>query len=981
MALAKKNQYGEEPLKLAQAQKVTEQVNAFNKVLEQGKYFQTAEELAKPLIDKPYRYLDNLSPFIKITAVVPIWPDPDSAITWNRFEIPATVINISEMTIDGPRTNCILHCFDPDYVFLQELSLKINSYVQRGIGLKLEVEYGWSVPDSIKRQYPKVGFTETIQLSGLVVKLTDTKNGLKGEIKGGINPLVIPVARNYSPSSILGIGSVANYFLIYDFLCLDLTDKLELIWTVKDAKVKQEFIMQYLQFVSLYSGFREDKPKPIAYDQIIESAQLNPETHAKGLSYNTLKVLDSLSKEAVAKAKTAKAAAYILKETIEAIEEKFTSFPSSPYAILTYFKDPENKKNQKVFEKFFVNIDLVMQNYKIHPYRIYKFLVDVFQKDVLGNEQYQKMEQTEFFDIDFVDFSKDGMGGNIDAIIPAKKFGARFGDKPVSYLEAINILHSEKYGENYKSSLKDDSKFLVKETYKRIKIKNSAGDKKYGSYFFPVSAYSISTQTTFENMIPDVAKKCRKQDNTVIKGKTQQTDDSNYACQFFRATPLSAFQNLGVLELILKSRLKEGQTSNDLLDRVRTQRAKMAQILTENNVNSTTNKGAIFCLFVHNKLTAILSDANTVKNNILTSYSFRTRTVNNQDFFNAGTELFTQVNYPDVIGMELEYQEPAQASVDTPYITEGSDYKIVLALSKDSQIKNNISTVIAGCKELRNAKTEIDQIKLQVKEAAVGDKNAVNELKKAYDRYNVLLYGIDGKSGLKEVLNKRILDAFLKQQKNKQVIDDLVNGSKFKTIFNNLSSENIISKKEDDKKKSEDKEKKVKPKKLTIEQELEQKFETAQGDYNAIDEFVTKYNTLTANSSLFPKFNLSFNDPVIFGAGSSPATEGVAANKQMENFRRLRALSASSTVVTLTVFGNPELKLWFGKGAAASIFLNIYNPDGTLSDLAGEYAFVEAPITKFSAGVYTNTLKLRKSEAKNDLILGYIRNNDIVSVC
>lgn len=955
------NSYGDKALSDAQAKTVSQQVDKFNKILSQGKQFQTTEELRKPLIEKPYRFLDNLSPYLQVSALVPLWENPDSPITWNRFPIPSNVINIREMNIDSTGNQVELVCYDPDYVFLEELSLKINSYTQRGIGLKIEIEYGWSVPDAVKRQYPNVQFTDIIQMSNIRTDLQDVKNGLVGKLKGAADGIVIPIGKKYSPSAVFGIGSVANYFLIYDFLCLDFSDKLELIWSVKDGKQREEFINSYFEFIfilqqnpSVYAANKELIDKPYTYSQVLTPGDL------------------SRINKVCTNAKNWKSANAELKTIAKKVEDRIKNFPQSPYSILLYMRDPKNKVKVKAFEKFFATLDIIMQNYRIHPYRIYKFLVDVFQKDVLGNDEYKKIEQTDLFDFDFIDFAKDGMGGNIQNII-SKEMKKRMSG--TSYLEAINAFYT---GEYPKDKIGDDYKYLVKEVYKRLKNTKGTTNKEYGSYFFPVKDYSLSTNSTFEQMIPAVAAKCRKQDNVVTKGKTQQTDDSHYACQFFRASPLSAFQNLGVLELIMKSK----KTDTKLLKRVQDARKKAQQILTENGTN-TNNKSTIFCLFVPNKLTAILNDTNKVANNILTAYAYRNRSLKDQDYFNSGSVLFTETNFPDVISLEFEFP-PSNDTAYATHITSGSDYKLVMALDADGTIKNKINTIANECDNLVNIQDKINTLLKEQLDISKNPKSKdatkiTTELKVQQKLFSDILYGTDGKSGLSKVLRNGVLAAILEQNKKSKIIDNLVPNSKFKNIITNLSSENVVTKKEEDKKKEDEKStKKVKAKAPNV---AEEKYNAAVSEFGLIKEFVDEYRKQNGKGSLFPpSFNMSFADPVIFGAGSSPTTEGISANKQMENFRRIRALEASAIKATLTVVGNPALKRYYGNGAAAPIFLNIYNPDGTLSELAGQYT-LSGIETKFTAGIYTNTLKLQKDQVRNELILSYIQNNDILSIC
>lgn len=959
------NSYGDKALSEQQAKEVSSQVDKFNKVLSQGKQFQSSEELKKPLLEKPYRFLDNLSPYLQVSALVPIWENPDSPITWNRFPIPPNVINIKEMNIDDSGNQVELVCFDPDYVFLEELSLKINSYVQRGIGLKLEIEYGWAVPDSVKRQYPNVQFTDIIQMSNIKTDLQDIKNGLMGKLKGSADGIVIPIGKKYSPSTVMGIGSVANYFLVYDFLCLDFSDKLELIWSIKDGKQREEFLNSYFEFVfilqqnpTIYTANQSLQDTPYTYSQII-----------------TRKDIDKIHK-ICNNAKTFKSANVELKIIGKKVEDRISkNFPQSPYSILLYMRDPKNKVKVKAFEKFFATLDVVMQNYRIHPYRIYKFLVDVFQKDVLGNDEYKKIEQTDLFDFDFIDFAKDGMGGNIQSIITSKApSGMKNRVTGVSYLEAINSFYTAEYP---KDKVGIDYRYLVREAYARLKNTKGATNKIYGSYFFPVKDFSLSTNSKFEQMIPAVAAKCRKQDNVVTKGKTQQTDDSNYTCQFFRATPLSAFQNLGVLELIIKSK-----SNKKLLTRVQDARKKAQRILSENGTN-TSNKSTIFCLFIPNKLTAILKDTNEIANNILTAYAFRNRSLKDQDYFNSGSQLFTETNFPDVISLDFEFP-PSNDTAYATHITSGSDYKLVIALDADGTIKNTISTITKDCDTLVEIQDRISTLQKEQSDISKNPKSKDSskitaDIKNQQKLFTEILYGPTGKGGLSQLLRNGVLKTILEQNKKTKIIDNLVPGSKFKNLITNLSSENVVTKKEEDKKKQDAKTtKKVKAKTPNVVQE---KYNASLNEFGLIKEFVDEYRKQNGKGNLFPpSFNMSFSDPVIFGAGTSPTTEGIAANKQMENFRRIRALESSSIKATLTVVGNPALKRYYGNGAAAPIFLNIYNPDGTLSEMAGQYT-LSGINTKFSAGVYTNTLKLQKDQVRNDLILSYIQNNDILSIC
>lgn len=954
------NYFGDKALTTAQAQNITKQVDEYNKLIDSTKQFLSEEDKRKPLLNKPYRFLDNLSPFLQTAILFPerIGKDSDT-FEWKRVEIPNNVINIKELTISSDGSEVSIACYDPDYVFLQELDLKINSYNSRGIQIKIEIEYGWAAPDSLKREYPNITFTDIIHMSNIQSKFTDMRSGASVTFTGAADQLIVPIGQRLNPAATMGLGSIASYITIYDFICLDFQDRIELIWdNLKDPKQKKDFIFGYLSYLGA-----TDFPREI-FMSVLDKASKTDKAK------NALFILNS--------------GKFNVKKYIEGIEKK-SKLPRSPYSVLLYLRNQKNKAFAKsLSENFLTPIDIVMQNYRVHPYRVYKFLVDVFQNDVLKDPEYAKIDETRFVDIDFIDFNT--IGGNFK--VTSKNIKTYTGK--TNYLEAINVLHNSLTAGNpapYGGDLGRDYRELVREVYKLSKSKNKTALKEFNQYFLPIKDYGLSTEQSFEKLIPIVASKCRRKDNIVSKGSAPQTDDSNYVCQLFRATPASAYQNLKVLKLISENKKSKKVVKSEeiIIEKINSLEAEMFKILSDKTKSKANEVAAIFCLFGPNQLTAILNNSNASKNQILTTYSYRMRSLQNENYFNSGSEDFTRNNFPDVLSFEVERKDESgkgSGASTTPYVIAGADHKFFLDATNAGVLTKGGGTIIEKAKELRKLKENIEKQQYEVfdqKKKGNESSESVKELARLRRDYDNLLYGASDskgkrKGGLVEFLRNDVFKKILDDAKSKNIFENLPSSSNIRSIKESLSAENSIDKRLEEKKLEASKNKKVK---FDLD---ETKYELSKSDFNAIDSFLEAYEKAFMKNSLFPAFNLSFNDPVLFGAGSSPTGEGIAANKQMENYRRMKALDSNSIEVTLTVLGNPELKRHYSNGAGAAVFLNVYSSDGTLSEFTGEYGIGTIEY-KHSAGVYTNILKLTKNPTVNDNVINYIQNNDILSIC
>lgn len=968
----KPNEFNEVALTKSEYDKYKQTEDKFNQILKEGESYFTPEQLKKPIINKPYRFLDNLAPFIEVAIIYPVSREKsDGSYTWERTKLDRNVINIKELILDGAgRAEGKIVCYDPDYVFLEELALRIESFNIRGVPVKLEIEFGWAVDNSLKLQYPQINFTEILHISNLRVAFIETKNGLTAEIKGGIDQLLVDIGKNIKPSVSFGIGSVGNYFTIYDFICIDVEDKLEMVWdNLKDSSQKKEFISSYIEYINATSS------------------------GSASLSAKALNELDRAIK--TDKYKNIKNNIRQLKAELIKIE-RAAKLPSTPYDVLKFLRsqDTKGKIAVNLNDKFLSKIDIIMQNYRIHPYRVYKFLVDVFQNDVLKNDELKKIEDSRFIDIDFVNLSR--MGGNIPLSGEAKYLIKKTGKS--GYLEAINMFYQKNYGEVGK-----DYRALVRDVYKSSKSKVKKFQEEFNKYFFPVKDYSLNTQTDYEGLITSVASKIKSKDNVVFVAGKQKDDDTSYVCQLFRATPFSALQNLRVLNLIVTQEIVKLSPliKKDILEKINNLTVEARRLMEQQQLTGEQAKfesGVIFSILGPNQLTAIVSDKNAYTNFILTSYSYRMRTLKNENYFNSGSQDFIRNNLPDVLALEAVYGQDKDnavaSSAFTPSLINGSNYKFFTDIKEAGF---DISDIISKARKLKTLKGEIEKLKEEFnytgnkkelvggspkgsikKDGTISKSNVANRLKLSQEEFNNLLYGFGLSSeSLINKIREGLFKAILDDVNKRKIVENLPTSSAIKKLPTSLSEANSINDKIEAKKKELSKNKKAK----TDFNESEERYNLAQGDYGLIEQFLDEYDKATGFSNLFPaKFNLNFNDPVLFGAGSSPTAEGIASNKEMERFRRIRALESNNQEVTLTVLGNPELKIWYGKGAGAPIFLQVFNPDGTVSDLTGEYA-VGSLAYKFTTGIFTNELKLRKQPTKNSRVLDYLQNNDILSIC
>lgn len=336
-----------------------------------------------PKYIKPAFFLDSLTPYLKVKIVLPV-ETYDNYVKYETIDLfdseeESTNNHLKSFKYDllqqdeGGGVTIVFSSVDQEII--EFLSIRF-AYLEQGYEtVKLKIEFGWSVSDTIKKQYEGViSFTNYIDAVLRTMTPVFNKDGsVEVTLTATVDKLLPPPFDNYLPGMIIGINPGMTIGVLHIFNNLN-----KLKTFKKDTNVIDEIttISKIIRFCYINNLTKDLNILVDLCKSAIEyyggSNSINTEKHIKKIlkQLGQQKNTNIVYKQEIISYDNM---ATTLKNALS-IEQNSNQFNAKQ--LINNIKDNNNLQ----FKRYIEYITIVAKDMLIHPYIVWEYVKDNFEK-------------------------------------------------------------------------------------------------------------------------------------------------------------------------------------------------------------------------------------------------------------------------------------------------------------------------------------------------------------------------------------------------------------------------------------------------------------------------------------------------------------------------------------------------------------------------------------------------------------------------